>query len=376
MAVSAPAAPGAAGNGGAIRQDRVDAFLDRVITDAGAAVAGLCTSLGDRLGLYRAMAGAGPLTSAELAARTGLVERYVRGWLAAQVAGAYVVHASDGDTYLLPDEHAAVLADPGLPSYAAGFFTVLQALYATEDSLLEAFRTGEGIGWEEHAPALFEGTAKFFRPGYTAALVPEWLAALDGVVEKLERGGTVADVGCGFGYSTALMARAFPNSRFTGFDFHRPSVVAARGIAAEQGVADRVSFEVAGADDFPGEDFDLITFFGCLHDIGDPGAALRHAEHALADGGTCMVVEPGGTSRTQSGGASARDEENINPVGRTLTAASVAVCLPTAPAQHGPQALGNHAGERVLRELAEAAGLHHWRLAAQSPVNRVYAVGR
>ncbi|MYT29061.1 MULTISPECIES: class I SAM-dependent methyltransferase [unclassified Streptomyces] len=367
MAVSAPAAPGAAGNGGTLRQDRVDAFMERVITDAGAAVAGLCTSLGDRLGLYRAMAGAGPLTSAELAARTGLVERYVREWLSAQVAGGYVVHAADGDTYLLPDEHAAVLADPGLPSYAAGFFTVLQALYATEDSLLEAFRTGAGIGWEEHGPALFEGTAKFFRPGYTAALVPEWLAALDGVVEKLERGGTVADVGCGFGYSTALMARAFPHSRFTGFDFHPPSVAAARGIAAEQGVADRVSFEVAGADDFPGEDFDLITFFDCLHDIGDPGAALRHAEQALADDGTCMLVEPN---------ASAVDEENINPVGRALTAASVAVCLPSALAQHGPQALGNHAGEQVLRELADAAGLHHWRLAAQSPVNRVYAVGR
>ncbi|WP_275465454.1 class I SAM-dependent methyltransferase [Streptomyces noursei] len=367
MAVSAPAAPGAAGNGGTTREDRVDAFLERVIADGGAAVAGLCTSLGDRLGLYRAMAGAGPLTAAQLAARTGLVERYVREWLAAQVAGEYVTYAPERGTYLLPDAHAAVLADPALASYAAGFFTVLQAVYATEDSLMEAFRTGAGIGWEEHGPALFEGTAKFFRPGYTAALVPEWLAALDGVVEKLERGGTVADIGCGYGYSTALMARAFPNSRFTGYDFHRPSVEAARGVAAEQGVADRVSFEVAAADDFPGADFDLITYFDCLHDIGDPGAALRHAAHALAEGGTCMIVEPN---------ASARDEENATPVGRVLTAASVAVCLPSALAQHGPQALGNHAGEGALRDLADAAGLHHWRLATQSPVNRVYAVGR
>ncbi|WP_411133053.1 class I SAM-dependent methyltransferase [Streptomyces sp. C10] len=362
MATSAEVTSGAAPD-----QDRVQAFLERVITDAGAAVAGLCTSLGDRLGLYAAMAGAGPLTSAQLAARTGLAERYVREWLAAQVAGEYVSYAPDTGTYLLPAEHAAVLADPELPTYAAGFFTAMQALYATEDTLMEAFRTGEGVGWEEHGPALFAGTAKFFRPGYAAALVPEWLTALDGVVEKLERGARVADVGCGYGYSTALMARAFPRSHFHGFDFHRPSIEAARGIADEAGLGDRVSFEVATAQDFPGEDFDLITFFDCLHDTGDPGGALHHAEETLADGGTCMVVEPN---------ASANAQENTNPVGRALTAASVAVCLPSALAQHGPQALGNHAGEEAMREIADEAGLHHWRLAAESPVNRVYAVGR
>ncbi|WP_407285889.1 class I SAM-dependent methyltransferase [Streptomyces sp. BP-8] len=355
------------GRGTTVDEGRVQEFLERVITDGGAAVAGLCTSLGDRLGLYSAMAGAGPLTSAQLARRTGLVERYVREWLAAQVAGEYVTHAPATDTYELPDEHAAVLADPALATYAAGFFTMLQALYATEDSLMEAFRTGEGVGWEEHGPALFDGTAKFFRPGYRAALVPEWLTALDGVVQKLERGARVADVGCGYGYSTTLMAQAFPHSQFQGFDFHRPSVEAARDNAAEQGLADRVGFEVASAQDFPGEDFDLITFFDCLHDIGDPGGALRHAERALADGGTCMIVEPN---------ASANVAENANPVGRAITAASVAVCLPSALAQHGPQALGNHAGEEALRDIADEAGLHHWRLAAESPVNRVYAVGR
>ncbi|REK90048.1 class I SAM-dependent methyltransferase [Streptomyces inhibens] len=351
----------------AVDQDRVREFLEKVITDGGAAVAGLCTSLGDRLGLYTAMAGAGPLTSAQLANRTGLVERYVREWLAAQVAGEYVTYAPDTDTYQLPDEHAAVLADPELPTYVAGFFTVMQAVYATEDALMNAFRTGEGVGWEEHGPALFAGTAKFFRPGYAAALVPEWLTALDGVVEKLERGARVADVGCGYGYSTTLMAQAFPRSHFQGFDFHRPSIEAARGIVAEQGLGDRVSYEVAGAQDFPGEDFDLITFFDCLHDIGDPGGALHHAEQALAEGGTCMIVEPN---------ASANAQENANPVGRALTAASVAVCLPSALAQHGPQALGNHAGEEAMREIADEAGLHHWQLAAESPVNRVYAVGR
>ncbi|WP_030987146.1 class I SAM-dependent methyltransferase [Streptomyces sp. NRRL S-1813] len=362
MTASAGVSPGAA-----VDEDRVQRFLEKVITDTGAAVAGLCTSLGDRLGLYTAMAGAGPLTSAQLAARTGLVERYVREWLAAQVAGEYISYAPGTDTYLLPDEHAAVLAAPDLPTYAAGFSTLLQAIYATEDTLMEAFRTGEGVGWEEHSPALFAGSAKFFRPGYAASLVPEWLTALDGVVEKLERGARVADVGCGYGYSTALMAQAFPRSHFDGFDFHGPSVEAARGLVAEQGLDDRVSFEVATAQDFPGEDFDLITFFDCLHDIGDPGGALHHAEQALADGGTCMVVEPN---------ASANAQENANPIGRALTAASVAVCLPSALAQHGPQALGNHAGEEAMRQIADEAGLHHWRLAAKSPVNRVYAVGR
>jgi SAM-dependent methyltransferase len=362
MATSAAVTPGTG-----VDEDQVMEFLEQVITDGGAAVAGLCTSLGDRLGIYTAMAGAGPLTSAQLATRTGLVERYVREWLAAQVAGEYVSYDPDTDTYLLPDVHAAVLADPDLPTYAAGFFTMLQALYDTEDTLLEAFRTGAGVGWEEHAPALFAGTAKFFRPGYTAALVPEWLAALDGVVDKLERGAKVADVGCGYGYSTALMAQAYPASRFTGFDFHGPSVEAARGIAAEQGLADRVHFETATAQDFPGGDYDLITFFDCLHDTGDPGGALRRAEQTLADGGTCLIVEPN---------ASANAQENVNPVGRALTAASVAICLPSALAQHGPQALGNHAGEDAMRALAAEAGLHSWRLAAESPVNRVYDVGR
>ncbi|KOG50445.1 class I SAM-dependent methyltransferase [Streptomyces decoyicus] len=362
MTTSAGVTPGAS-----VDEERVQRFLEKVITDTGAAVAGLCTSLGDRLGLYTAMAGAGPLTSAQLAARTGLVERYVREWLAAQVAGEYISYAPGTDTYRLPDEHAAVLADPDLPTYAAGFSTLLQAIYATEDTLLEAFRTGEGVGWEEHGPALFAGTAKFFRPGYAASLVPEWLTSLDGVVEKLERGARVADVGCGYGYSTTLMAQAFPRSHFDGFDFHGPSIEAARGLVAEQGLDDRVSFEVATAQDFPGEDFDLITFFDCLHDIGDPGGALHHAEHALADGGTCMVVEPN---------TSANAQENANPIGRALTAASGAVCLPSALAQHGPQALGNHAGEEAMRQIADEAGLHHWRLAAESPVNRVYAVGR
>lgn len=260
-----------------------------------------------------------------------------------------------------------MLADPTAPTYAAGFFTMMQALYGTEDLLMDAFRTGQGVGWEEHSDALFAGTAKFFRPGYAGSLVADWIPAMNGTERRLMAGAEVADVGCGYGWSTMLMAKAYPASRFHGFDFHQPSIDRARELATEQGLADRVSFEVAGAQDFPGDGYDLITFFDCLHDMGDPGAALHHAERALATDGACMIVEPN---------ASAEVEENINPVGRALVSASVAICLPSALAQHGPQAMGNHAGEEAMRHLADDAGLHHWKLAAESPVNRVYAAAR
>jgi 2-polyprenyl-3-methyl-5-hydroxy-6-metoxy-1,4-benzoquinol methylase len=342
-------------------------FVERVVADGAAAVAGLSTALGDRLGLYSAMAGAGPLTSVQLADRAGLNERYVREWLAAQVAGKYVRYDEDADTYLLPDEHAAVLADPHSPTYAVGTFRTLGAFYSKEDALAEAFRTGEGVGWQDYGQGLFEGTATLFRPGYAAALVSEWLPALDGVVDKLERGATVADIGCGFGHSTLLMAQAFPKSRFHGYDFHGPSIEEARRMAAEQGLNDRVSFDVATAQDFPGEKYDLITFFDCLHDLGDPGGALRRAEQTLADDGTCLVVEPN---------ASGKVSENINLLGRAFTASSVICCLPAALAQKGPHALGNHPGEDALRAIAHEAGLRDWKLAAEGMTNRVYAIKR
>ncbi|MFG2076403.1 class I SAM-dependent methyltransferase [Nonomuraea maritima] len=351
--------------GKTLDQDRVLEFQERVMIDSGAAFAGLCTSIGVRLGLYEAMAGAGPLTSQDLAARTRLDERYVREWLASQVAGQYVLYEPGTDTYLLTDEHAAVLADPGAATYSAGAFTMLQSLYASEDALVDAYRTGEGVGWQEHGPALYEGVATFFRPGYAAALVSEWLPALDGVVAGLERGMSVADVGCGFGHSTLLMARAFPNSRFHGFDFHLPSIERARRAAEEQGLAERVTFEVAAAGDFPGGDYGLITYFDCLHDLGDPGAAFRRAARALAVGGACLVVEPN---------AAAAPQDNINPIGRSFTATSATLCLPGAVAQKGPYALGNHAGEDVLRTIAHEAGLRSWKLAAEGPANRVYDV--
>jgi 2-polyprenyl-3-methyl-5-hydroxy-6-metoxy-1,4-benzoquinol methylase len=348
-------------------QQRTLDFLTRVMADGGSAFAGVSTSIGVRLGLYRALSGAGALSSEQLAERTGLVERYVREWLAAQVAGEYVHYDPQADTYLLPDEHGAVLADPASPFNATGSFTMLRALYAAEDALVQAFRTGEGVGWGDFGPELAEGTATFFRPGYAASLVSQWLPALDGIVEKLERGAKVADVGCGWGYSTLLMAEAFPRSRFVGFDFHAPSIARAQENAAGQGIGDRVRFEVAAADQFSGADYDLITFFDCLHDMGDPLSALRRARGALAEDGACMIVEPN---------TSGKPHENINPVGRGFASTSVVLCLPVAMAQKGPYALGNHSGEEALRAIAAEAGLSRWSLAVEGVANRVYDVRR
>lgn len=346
---------------------RVGEFLERVVVDSAAAFAGLSTSVGARLGLYRAMAGAGPLTSEQLAGRTGLVERYVREWLAAQVAGRYVLYDPETDHYVLPAEHAVVLADPESPVYAVGAFTMLRALYGAEDRLVAAYRTGEGVGWQEYGPELHKGVAAFFRPGYAASLVQDWLPALDGVVGKLERGARVADVGCGFGHSTLLMAQAFPNSRFHGFDFHGASIDAARRAASDQGLSNRVEFAVAGAEELPGGEYDLITFFDCVHDLGDPVAALCRAAHALAADGSCMIVEPNTSARVQDG---------ANPIGRSFASTSATLCLPVAMAQKGPHALGNHAGEETLMKIAAEAGLRSWNLAAETTTNRIYEVRR
>ncbi|MCE7010294.1 class I SAM-dependent methyltransferase [Kibdelosporangium philippinense] len=345
-------------------EDSVSEFLTRVVEDSGAAFAGVSTSIGIRLGLYQAMAGAGPITAEQLADRTGLVERYVVEWLAAQVAGRYVDFDPESTSYILPEAHAAVLADPTSPAYAAGWFTMLKSLYATEDALVDAFQTGSGVGWQDHGPELFEGVAAFYRPGYVASLISEWLPALPGVVEKLRDGVSVADVGCGFGHSTVLMAQAFPLSSFVGYDFHEPSIVNARKYA--DGVLN-LRFQKASAQDFPGPSYDLITFFDCLHDLGDPVGALRQVARTLADDGVCMVVEPN---------VSANVLENRNPIGRAFTATSVSLCLPAALAQNGPHALGNHAGEEKLREIAAEAGLTGWKLAVETPTNRIYAITR
>jgi ubiquinone/menaquinone biosynthesis C-methylase UbiE len=356
-------------NGAVLDQDLVDEFRKRAMTDSGAAMLSLTVAIGIRAGLYRAMAGAGWLTPAKLAERAGLVERYVSEWLAAQTAWEYVRYSTEDGTYLLPDEHAAVLADPESPAYAVGAFELLNPLYAAEDKLLSAYKTGEGVGWGEFGPRLASATADFFYPGYASMLVQSWLPAMDGVAAKLENGAVVADVGCGHGHTTLLMARAYPNSTFRGFDFHEPSIEAARGLAAEQGLSGRVSFDVAKAHDFPasGDGYDLITFFDCLHDLGDPGLALSRVSAVLADDGSCLIVEPN---------ASPDPAGNTDLAGRRFAASSVSVCLPGAMAQHGQYALGNHAGEEAVRRIAEQAGLTDWRLVTETIVNRIYQAKR
>ena len=342
-------------------------FLMKLAGDAAAAAGGLSVAIGDRLGLYPAMAGAGPLTAAGLAERTGLVERYLEEWLAVQAGLGYVEYDPDTRTFTLPDEHAAVLADEDSPAFLAGVFPVLRSLYATEDGLINAFRVGGGVGWDEHGDPLYRGTARLFRPGYRQNIVDSWLPALDGMVDRLRADARVADVGCGFGYSTIIMAEAFPKSTFVGIDYHAPSLDAAAKAASEAGVTDRVSFEVAGGANFRGTGFDLITCFDCLHDMGDPQAVARRVLEALADDGTWMLVEPA---------ASGRLEENFNPIGRFFLAASLAVCLPSAMAQHGSMALGNHAGEDALRAAVQSAGFGRWGRVAETPVNVVYEVRR
>src|SRR4051812_34130407 len=275
-----------------IDEQKLEAFMGRFVGDMGAAMTMPLVRLGERLGLYREMAHAGPMTSQELADRSGVRERYVREWLANQTASGYIDHDPATDRYTLPDEHAMALADEDSPVYMLGGLGIMASVWADEDRLVERFTNGEGFGWHEHDPRLFSGTERFFRPGYQANLVGTWLPALEGVVERLTAGGTVVDVGCGHGASTLIMARAFPQSTFIGFDYHEGSITRAREIARDAGLDDRVRFEVAGAHDYPGDGYDLVCHFDCLHDMGDPAGAARHVRETLAPDGTWMVVEP------------------------------------------------------------------------------------
>jgi 2-polyprenyl-3-methyl-5-hydroxy-6-metoxy-1,4-benzoquinol methylase len=347
-------------------RDDVAAFRMKVVRDASAVACSMTVAIGDRLGIYTTLAAAGPVTSTQLAERTGLAERHLREWLAAQVASGYVEYDPAGRTYFLPPAHAAVLADPDAPTYFAGYFRVAQAVAATEDALVEAYRSGGGVGWDAHPPALYAGVASFRRTSYLHQLVRDWLPALDGVVDKLATGARVADIGCGFGYSTIIMAEAYPHSAFVGFDYHQDSIVAARKAAAEAGVVDRVTFTVSGASDFPGTGYDLITSFDCLHDMGDPGRVANQVRHALADDGTWMIVEPNASGDLT--------ELATQPFGRLFAGTSATVCLPSALAQGGEYALGNHAGEATLRQVATGAGFSQWRRAVETPLNAIYEV--
>ena len=337
---------------------KLNDFLGRAIQDVAATFHAGLVLIGDRLGLYRAMAGAGGLTPAELAKRTGTHHRYVREWLSAQAAGGYVTYDPATGRFTLPPEQAFLLLDADLP----GAFMLGVGSVADESKIAEAFRTGGGVGWHEHDSGVFEGCERFFRPAYAMHLISEWIPSLDGVQARLEAGGRVADVGCGHGASTIIMAQAFPRSRFLGFDYHAESIEWARRAAEKAGVADRVSFEIAPASEFPGTDYDLVTFFDCLHDMGDPVGAARHVRQALAPRGSWMLVEPMAKDRL---------EENLNPIGRLYYGASTLLCTPASLSQEVGLALGAQAGETNLRNVLTDAGFRNIRRVAETPANMV-----
>ena len=345
-----------------INEAKLEAFMGQAVADMGAIISAPLFLIGEKLGLYKAMAHAGPLTSEEVAERSGAAERYVREWLRNQAAGGYITYDAEEDRYTLPDEHALALADEDSPFYILGVYDSIASLYADEDQILEAFRSGRGMGWHEHDHRLFRGTERFFRPGYRGNLVSEWIPALDGVEAKLERGAKVADVGSGHGASTIIMAEAFPNSQFVGFDYHEASIERAAEAAEEAGVGDRISFEVAAAKDYPGSGYDLVCVFDCLHDMGDPVGAAAHVRQTLDGDGTWMIVEPFANDRV---------EENLNPVGRIFYGASTVICTPASLAQEVGLALGAQAGQARLTEVLSEGGFTRVRRATETPFNLI-----
>jgi SAM-dependent methyltransferase len=338
-------------------------FVLRAVDEIGATLNTALVVMGDRLGFYRALAGAGPLTPAELAERTGTAERYVREWLNAQAAGGYVDYDPDTVRYALPAEHAVALTDESSPAYLPGFFQIALGTVHDSPRITEAARTGAGIGWHDHVHDVHEGCERFFRPGYNANLIPAWLPALDGVVGKLQRGARVADVGCGHGASTILMAHAFPASTFAGSDYHEGSIQVARERADQAGAAGRVSFEVAPAASYSGRGYDLVTMFDCLHDMGDPAGAARHVRESLAADGTWMIVEPAAGDRV---------EDNLNPVGRAYYSFSTLLCTPASLSQDVGLALGAQAGEARIRDVVTSAGFSRFRRVSETPFNIVF----
>jgi SAM-dependent methyltransferase len=349
----------------AVDTDKLMTFVFRCVEEVGASLGTALAVMGDKLGLYRAMAGAGPLTSAEVASRSGAAERYVREWLNAQAAGGFVEFIPETGRYVLPPEQAVALTDESSPAYLPGFFQIALGSIIDSPRVADAARTGDGIGWHDHVADVHEGCERFFRPGYNAHLVAEWLPALDGVVDKLESGARVIDVGCGHGASTVLMAQAFPASSFIGCDYHAESVETARQRAIEAGVADRVTFEVAPASSFPGTGYDIVTMFDCLHDMGDPVGAARHVREALAADGTWMVVEPVAGDHV---------EDNLNPVGRAYYSFSTLLCTPCSLSQEVGLALGAQAGEARIRDVVTEAGFGRFARVAETPFNVVYEV--
>jgi SAM-dependent methyltransferase len=347
----------------AFDETKLNAFMNQAVTDMGAAMHAALVIIGDKLGLYKAMAGAGPMTPAQLAAKTKTNERYVREWLNANAASGYVAYDAASKTYTLPPEQAIALAVDDSPAFLPGAFQIIGAMMRDEPTITDAFRTGRGVGWHEHDAELFQGTERFFRPNYAANLMSQWIPALDGVEAELKQGIRVADVGCGHGSSTILMAKAFPNSTFVGFDYHPASIEWARKAAKEAGLADRITFEVAAAKTYPGKDYGFVTFFDCLHDMGDPVGASAHVLSTLAPGGSWMIVEPYANDNV---------EDNLNPVGRVFYSASTMLCTPASCSQEVGLALGAQAGEARLREVVTQGGFKSFRRAAQTPFNLVF----
>jgi SAM-dependent methyltransferase len=348
-----------------VDQDKLDALLGKMVEDIGATISAPLMVIGDRLGLYRALAEGGPQTPAQLAERTGTRARYVAPWLVNQAARGYAEYDPSSGRYSLTPEQALVFVEEeDSPAFVVGGMETMVAASMAVDRVAEAFRTGGGMAWGEHHPGLFRGTERFFRPGYLANLATSWIPAIEGVVRRLESGGQVADVGCGHGASTIIIAEAYPNARLVGSDFHAESIEQARGRAEKAGVADRVSFEVAAASKIPGVEggYDLVTYFDCLHDMGDPLGALRRARAVLAEGGVVMIVEPM---------AGERVEENFNPIGRAYSAGSAMICTPNAVATGG-NGLGTIATEAEIRAVAEAAGFRRFRRATETSLNRIF----
>jgi SAM-dependent methyltransferase len=346
-----------------IDETKLHAFMGRAVGDMGAAMHAVLIVLGDRLGLYKAMGDSKPITPAELASRTGTSERYVREWLNANAASGYVTYDPITAKYALPPEQALALAVENSPAFLPGAFQIVSSCFSDEKKIEDAFRTGKGVGWHEHHHDLFHGTERFFRPGYIANLTSQWIPALEGVEEKLKRGAKVADIGCGLGASTILMAKSFPKSEFFGFDYHAASIDLARQEAKREGVDDRLHFEVASAKGYPGKDYDFVAFFDCLHDMGDPVGAASYVYSTMKRDGTWMIVEPYSEDAT---------EANHNPIGRVFYSASTLLCVPASMSQEVGLALGAQAGEKRIGEVVRAGGFTHFRRATQTPFNLVF----
>jgi 2-polyprenyl-3-methyl-5-hydroxy-6-metoxy-1,4-benzoquinol methylase len=347
-----------------INEQKLHDFMLKSVGDIASNMSAMLVIIGERLGLYKAMAESGlPLTSEELAKKTNTNERYIREWLANQAAGGYITYNKSDGKYFLPPEQAMVLADENSSVYIQGAYQVIRSLFKDEDKFVKMFQSENGLRWGEHHHDLFVGTARFFKPNYIGNLVSSWIPSLDGVEEKLQQGAKVADIGCGYGISTTLMAKAYPNSKFYGFDNHNPSIEQAKEQARKEGITENIEFSSVSANDQSiGNDYDLITFFDCLHDMGDPEGAMKFAKQSLKPDGTCMIIEPMANDKV---------EENLNLIGRVYYAASTLVCVPNSLADNGP-ALGAQAGEKKIKEISEASGFTKFRRTTQTPFNIIY----